>query len=293
MASLREIRIKIKSVRQTQKVTKAMKMIAAARLKKAQGALLSSRPYAYKVEELIKELSARLQAENRPLPALMRKRAEAKDKILVLFSSDRGLCGAYNVNLLKLAMDFHKKTQASGGKVFYFVIGKKGRDFLVRNGFPVEREYLNYTRKPTFAQGDTLAKEVVEFYQANTNIGEAAILYMDFKSLIKQSPALIPVIPVRAPENKKSAPVFDFIYEPGREKILEVLVPRYISVQFARTLHEAFTSEQASRMNVMENATRNAGELIDDLTLVGNKVRQANITREILEVVSGAEALVA
>lgn len=286
-----------------------MKMIAAARLKKAQGALIASRPYAYKVEELIRELTERLAAENRPLPSLMRPRSEAKDKILVVFTSDRGLCGSYNVSLLRSALDFVQKTKAAGGQVIFFVVGKKGRDFLVRSNFTIEKEYLNFTRKPSYSQAEILAKEAVEYYRAHSNVGELAVLFTDFRSMLRQTPVIASVLPAAGtfdssvieskaasagkPKEAKEKVLFDFIYEPKREQILEALIPRYINTQISRMMHEAYTSEQASRMNVMENATRNAGDLIDELTLLANKVRQASITREILEVVSGAEALTA
>lgn len=300
MASLREIRLKIKSVRQTQKVTKAMKMIAAARLKKAQSALLASRPYAYKVEDLIQDIRMRLDMPQSQWPELMRQRPHACDKMQVVLSSDRGLCGSYNVSLLRLVLEYYRSVSEKGGKAHFFVVGKKGRDFLASHNFFLVREYLHFMRQFSFAQAELLSREVLNYYRENKNIGEVSILFTDFRSLIKQTPKVISILPIPAtlsedkPERniKDSQRDFDFIYEPERELILESLLPRYVMTQMARTMLEAYTSEQASRMNVMENATRNAGDLIEELTLLGNKVRQSSITREILEVVSGAEALV-
>jgi F-type H+-transporting ATPase subunit gamma len=293
MASLREVRVKIKSVRQTQKVTKAMKMISAARFKKAQGALLSSRPYAVKVEELVGRLSARLATEPGALPPLLRPRPQAPDRLLVAFTTDRGLCGSYNVLALKSALDYAKEGSASGGKIHWFAVGKKGHQFLNAHGFLVAAYYVNFMRQPTYAQAGILTREILAYYESHPEVGEAGVLYTDFKSLLRQSPAIRRLLPPVVPAGAESSAgaSFDYLYEPDRSKILSELLPRYATTEVFRMMFEAYTSEQAARMNVMENATRNAGELIEDLTLLSNQIRQAAITREILEVVSGAEAL--
>ncbi len=294
MASIREVRTKIKSVRQTQQVTKAMKMISAARFKRAQSALFASRPYAYKVGELMQDIASRLSAEGKTLPELFRTRTNALDRVLLVFTSDKGLCGAFNVVALREVLKFYEETASRGGKTHFFVVGKKGRDFLARQGFPIVKEFTGFSRNPNFAQADILYGELMNFYKATPSVGEIVSLYTQFKSIMKYQPALnrlVPHVIETTARPKTFWDRFDFVYEPPQEVILEALLPRAIKVEIYRHLLETLTSEQASRMNVMENATRNAGDLIDSLALLANKIRQAAITREILEVVSGAEAI--
>ncbi|MBI2071287.1 MAG: ATP synthase F1 subunit gamma [Elusimicrobia bacterium] len=292
MPSLREIRIKIKSVKQTQQVTKAMKMIAASRLKRAQGQLLASRPYAQKVEELVSDLSRRLLKEGRLMPQLLKPRPDAKERLLVVFTADKGLCGSYNVVMLRETLKYYERIRGEGGSVHCFVVGKKGRDFLVNHGFQIAREFVQFLRRPAFSQAEIIGKEIVDYYVSHPGIAGVDICYMDFRSVVRQIPAVYRLLPpgLGGQQEKAEAP-FDYIYEPGREKILEELIPRYVNTELYRLVFEAYTSEQASRLNVMENATKNAGDLISDLSLLANQVRQASITRELLEVVSGAEAL--
>lgn len=296
MASLREIRKKIKSVRKTQQVTKAMKMIATSRLKRAQSSLLASRPYAKKVTELVSSLKQRLADEGVLDTPLLAPRPEAKGRLILLLSSDKGLCGSYNVALLRRLLQEMEKDRAAQGQTVFFVVGKKGRDFLARQGWPIEKEFVNYLRRPAFAQAEILAKEAMEYYLSHPQIARVDVVYMDFRSVLRQAPALASLLPpqiktddAKTPQRESASQ--DYIYEPSRSTILSELLPRYIKTELYHLIFEAYTSEQASRMNIMENATKNAGDLIDNLTLVGNNVRQAAITREILEVVSGAEAL--
>lgn len=295
MPSVREVRKKIKSVKQTQQVTRAMKMISAARLKRFQANLIASRPYAYKVSELVGDIAERLRLAGQEMPSLMKPRAAAPDRALLVFSSDKGLCGSFNTILLREALKFYEATSASGGKTWLFVVGRKARDFFERQHFAVEREFVGMLRRPSFVQAEILASELLDFYKAHPQVGAIFSLYSQFKSLLKNEPTvsqLAPLIPRAQRIQAKTEARFDYIYEPAKEMILEALLPRALKVEIYRQILETATSEQASRMNVMENATRNASDLIESFTLLANKIRQASITREILEVVSGAEALV-
>ncbi|MBI4064085.1 MAG: ATP synthase F1 subunit gamma [Elusimicrobia bacterium] len=292
MPSLREIRKKIKSVKQTQQVTKAIKMIAAARLKKAQGQLIASRPYAHKVSDLVASLTERVKTQKTALPPLIQERPQATTRLLVVITADKGFCGSFNVAILRETLKYWEAAKAKGQEVQFFVVGKKGRDFFSRQNIPMAREFVNFIRRPAFSQAEILGREVVNRYLTDPQIAAVDVLYMDFKSVVRQIPALYKLLPPTIDKKKGMVePAFDYIYEPAREKILAELLPRYITTELYRLIFEAYTSEQASRMNVMENATKNAGEIIDDLGLLANKVRQASITRELLEVVSGAEAL--
>ncbi|MBI4368751.1 MAG: ATP synthase F1 subunit gamma [Elusimicrobia bacterium] len=292
MPSVREIQRKIKSVKQTQQVTKTMKMIAASRLKRAQGQLLASRPYAQKIEELVMRLHERLKPLNLSLPALLEPRPAATMRLAVLFTSDKGLCGSYNITILRQTLKYLEQAKAENHTVRFLVIGKKGRDFLSSHQFSIEKEYVNYLRRPSFAQAEVLGQEIMRYYLDHQEVSRVDVIYMDFRSVIRQTPAIYGLIPPTLPPGKslKEEPL-DYLYEPAREKILAELLPRYVNTQLYHLIFESYTSEQASRMNVMENATKNAGDVIDALSLEANKVRQASITRELLEVVSGAEAL--
>ncbi|MEK6544228.1 MAG: ATP synthase F1 subunit gamma [Elusimicrobiota bacterium] len=292
MPSLREVRGKIKSVRKTQQVTKAMKMIAAARVKKAQANLMGSRPYARRVEELVMGLAAGLDASDLACPAEFLPRQSAKDSILLIATSDKGLCGAYNMNLFKRAMGYLVERRNEGAKVHLFVIGKKGRDFFTRSGFPIAKEYVNFIRQPSFLQANILATDLLSLYRNDFKIGRVVCLFANFKNMIRQESKFFDLLPVPMPEAAaKHVLPGDYICEPQRSVILKQLFDRYVRTIMFKLILESFTSEQASRMNVMENATKNASDMIDGLTLLGNNVRQAGITREILEVISGADAL--
>lgn len=292
MPSLREVRRKIRSVQKTKQVTKAMKMIAAARVKKAQAALFNSRPYAYKVQELVEGLLARLAESDVGLPEIFKPRVQAPDCLLVIFTSDKGLCGAFNVGLLKYGLRLMQDLKKEGRRVHLFTVGKKGRDFFFRQQIPMTREFPNFIKRPAFSQAQVLADEMLAHYVKEPAIGRMICLFTQFKNMMRQE-AVAPILWPALPSSSLKARAFDddYIYEPKREEILSELLPRYLRTQIFRIILESYTSEQASRMNVMENATRNATDVIDGLTLLGNKIRQAGITREILEVISGAEAL--
>ncbi|MFC1521818.1 ATP synthase F1 subunit gamma [Elusimicrobiota bacterium] len=295
MASIREIKRKIGSVKQTGQVTKAMKMISASRLKKSQAALIASKPYALKVEELISNIFKRMKNENKPMPDFLKTKT-GNTKLLVVFTSDKGLCGSFNNQVLRQALAYYEENKSRGINTKFVAVGKKGRDFFASKGFDIWKEYIGFIKQPSFTQAEILISDILPYYFEDKNVCAVDSLYTEFKSMLRQKPNVRKIMPLGMDESdsedQKSPKGFDYKYEPEQEKILTELLPRALKTRIYYQILESFTSEQASRMNVMENATRNAEELIEVLTLEGNKIRQASITREILEVVSGAEVLV-
>ncbi|MFH1723806.1 MAG: ATP synthase F1 subunit gamma [Elusimicrobiota bacterium] len=320
MASLRELRNKLKSVKSTQQITKAMKMVAAARMRRAQGAILASRPFAVKLEEAVGDLS-RLEAaakrvsgiggrlhpffggaadsrdaglgERLPASGLPREGAGERGAAgLILVTADKGLCGSFNANILRAAVQWIRG--ASGRPISVAVAGRKGRDLLQRlRDVPLERpaELVGIFPKATYAHAELLAEPMIERF-VEGRLDSVALLYTEFQSVVSQKVVEKRILPIPAPEAEADeAGGFGFHYEPGREKLLEALLPRHIKAQIFRALLESQAAELAARMNAMDAATKNAGELIDNLTLCLNRTRQAIITREIVEIVSGAEAL--
>ncbi len=294
MASLRDIRRKIKSVKNTQQITKAMKMVAAARLRKAQNRIIAARPFALKMEELVNDLLERIEGEeNHPLF----KKREGSKRLLLLATSDKGLCGAFNTNLIREALRYVRQHGAEN--VQLHIVGRKGRDYFRRLGLSVAKEYVNIVSDLGFKHAELITKDLLDAYVSSPNerAGEAPVavdmLYNEFKSVVQQKVVVKPLLPL-APVHMHAEDVkakTDFIYEPGKENLLEELIPRFLKAQVFRVLLESAASELGARMSAMENATQNASELIDSLTLHLNRSRQAAITKEILEVVSGAEAL--
>jgi F-type H+-transporting ATPase subunit gamma len=301
MASLRDIRRKIKSIKNTQQITKAMKMVAAARLRKAQTRILSARRYADKMEQMMTDLLIRIEGEESH--PLFRKRAGER-RALLLITSDKGLCGAFNTNLIREAMKYIRKYGAQN--VHLFVVGRKGRDYFRRLGLSVLKEYVNIFNNLGFEHAEIILQDVVEAYLGKPHptlrisrdkvvtLGDFAavdVLYNEFKSVVQQKvvlKALLPLLPMSVPVEKMRS---DFIYEPNKEVLIEGLIPRFLKTRVFRVLLESAASELGARMSAMENATKNASELMESLTLTLNRTRQTSITTEILEVVSGAEAL--
>jgi F-type H+-transporting ATPase subunit gamma len=285
MASLREIRRKIKSVKSTQQITKAMKMVAAARLRKAQSRILSARPFAQKMEELMTDLLMKVEGEE-SLPLFAKRQGEKR--ILLLVTADKGLCGAFNTNLIREATRYLTKYGAHN--VTMYVVGRKGRDFFRRTGSHIEKEYLGIFNNLNFAQAELITQDLVLAFQASSVVA-VDMLYNEFKSVIQQRlmiKTLLPLTPIEGVETKEYP---DFIYEPSKEQLLDSVIHRFLKSQVFRVLLESNAAELGARMSSMDNATRNAKELMESLTLSMNRTRQASITNEILEVVSGAEAL--
>ncbi len=301
-ASLRDIRKRITSVRSTQKITKAMKMVAAAKLRRAQESILAVRPYATKTFEMLSSLAQRASAEAHPLLAFR----DPKRVEVVVFASDRGLCGAFNMNLIQRAERFLAEEKGRAEEIALSFFGRKARDYFRKRKVEVRREYVNFFGKVDYLLASRLGQELVRDYIDN-RVDRIYLLYSEFRSAIQQRVVLKRILPVISTEDpgggekegaepppvsgKAPAKAVDYLYEPSEGEILDKLLPMYVEVQVYQALLETVASEYGARMTAMENATSNADEMIDKLTLVYNKARQASITKELIEIVSGAEAL--
>ena len=286
-ASLRDIRKRIASVRSTQQITKAMKMVAAARFRRAQESILATRPYATKMLEVLSRLAARTSAKAHPLLA----RRESRRVEVVVFTSDRGLCGAFNVNLIQKAERFMEEQKGKIEQIALSFVGRKGRDYFRRRKVLIRREYVNFFGKVDYLFASRIGQELVQAYSEEGTDG-IYLLYSEFRSAIQQRVILEKILPVTPSSPSEIGPAaVEYLYEPSESEILDKLLPMYVEVQVYRALLESLASEYGARMTAMENATNNAAEMIEKLTLVYNKARQASITKELIEIVSGAEAL--
>jgi F-type H+-transporting ATPase subunit gamma len=291
MATLREVRARIVGVKKTQKITKAMKMVAAAKLRRAQSAIVSARPYARTLQEILQHLLAPEESRDHDL---VRSR-EIRNVALLVISSDRGLCGAFNTTLLRAAVSHINTVHPAvhnEGKLRVFCAGKKAFDFFSRRHYKIHGKYLGVYNNLEFGQAKLIAQELIAGYRAGEfDIVEVA--YNEFKSIAQQRVVIEQFLPVPVKDVPLSAAVqfSNYIFEPTSTEIITEMIPRYLDFQIWRMLLESNAAEQGARMAAMENATENAGEMISSLQLVYNKARQASITKELLEVVSGAEAL--
>jgi F-type H+-transporting ATPase subunit gamma len=290
--SLRDIRKRITSVRSTQQITKAMKMVATAKLRRAQENILATRPYATKMFEVLSSLAARTSPDAHPL--LYRR--EPKRVEVVVFTSDRGLCGAFNMNLIQRAEKFLEEEKTRTEELALSFIGRKGRDYFRKRNVKMRREYVNLFGKVDFPLAARIGEDLVQSYIAE-QVDAIYLLYSEFRSAIQQRIVLekiLPVTPKKAAEGEeapKGPTAVEYIYEPSEVEILGKILPMYVEVQIYRALLESVASEFGARMTAMENATNNARDMIEKLTLMYNKARQASITKELIEIVSGAEAL--
>ena len=294
MPNLLDIRRRIKSVKNTQQITKAMKMVSAAKLKRAQDRVITARPFANKMIEVLAELAART-GENFHHPLLDARGDEAY--LVVLITADKGLCGAFNTNLIKATQGFIRDNP--GKNIEILTVGRKGRDFFRRRGATLAGEYIGLTGKGRveFSEAIEVARDVIKRFTENEEIDKAFIIYNEFKSVLQQRVVIEQLLPVSRTsteaEETTNQPLtlVDYIYEQPPAEIFSRLLPRLIETQVFRALLESVASEQGARMTAMDSASKNASELIDSLTLNMNRVRQAAITNEIIEVVSGAAAL--
>lgn len=284
-ANLRDIRKRISSVRSTQQITKAMKMVAAAKLRRAQENMMATRPYATKIYEMLSRLAARTSADIHPLLA----RRDPQRLELILFTSDRGLCGAYNINLMQRAEKFLEEEKKRYEEIYFSFIGRKGRDYFRKRKVPIHWEKVNFFGRVDYNMAAQIGQDLIKAYTAN-EVDMVCLLYSEFISPLQQRPVLKTILPIAQRLEEKELGV-DYLYEPSAAEILNQLLPLYIEVQIYQALLESLASEYGARMTAMENATKNAAEMIDKLTLFYNKVRQASITKELIEIVSGAEAL--
>jgi F-type H+-transporting ATPase subunit gamma len=299
MASLRELRSKIKSTKSTEQITKAMKMVAAARMRKSQLAILVARPFAVKMERMVRglallEVRADVAAHREiQIHPFFDQRPDDVE-LLVLVSGDKGLCGAFNSNVLRAALDWFRQRKSK--KVYCVAVGRKGRDMATRlKGQDVEMvsELVGVFPKITFAHAELLGQAVLDAY-INKGVSKVTVLYNEFKSVATQRLLIAELLPIRAPqEGGEAAPLPDYGFEPGRQELLATLLPRHIKAQFYRILLESQAAELAARMNAMDAASKNAKEMRESYVLDANRTRQAMITKEIAELVGGAEALAA
>jgi F-type H+-transporting ATPase subunit gamma len=281
MPSLKALRKRIATVRSTQKITKAMKMVAAARLRRAQDAAERARPYAGKLAETFAVVAAGIEPDAHPLLA---RREERRIDLLVL-TSDRGLCGGYNANLLRFAEAFLRERGAAAAIA---VVGRKGLEYYRRRGVTLVQHHVGVLGTPVPELTRVLAAAVADRFVRGES-DAVYLAYSRFRSAISQVPTVTPLLPVKPPEG--GAPAVDYIFEPDRGALLDLLLPRYVEAVITQALLEAIASEHGARMTAMDNATTNASDMIGRLTLVMNRVRQAAITKELMEIVSGAEAL--
>lgn len=288
MATLRDIRRRISSVRSTQQITKAMKMVSAAKLRKAQERLLSARPYAERIHTLLAHVAAEVDRSKHPL--LVER--EVKNVLYLVVSADRGLCGSFNANVLRKAK-FEIDAQKQNGEVELklITIGRKGSEHFSRRGYPITEKHVNLFDNLEFKHAALISSQIQKMYQEN-HVDRVVAIYNEFKSAAVQKVIAQQLLPIQPeyPQMQIYQPV-EYLYEPSIDQILDVICPKFLNVQIWRMLLESYAAEQGARMVAMESASENAQEMIYDLTLYYNKVRQASITKEIAEIVGGANAL--
>ena len=285
MATLKIIRKRITSIRNTQQITKAMKMVSAAKLRRAQEAALLARPYADKMNDILTNLSARVSRAAHPLLAAR----EEKRIQLVLVTSDRGLCGGYNANLVRAAQAFIR-THGDGKEILLALVGRKGADYYRRRRGETGERYLNFLATPAEELAVVIAEKLItRFVDGETDA--VYLLYSHFRSALSQVPTLEKILPVDLGESREPEQLTEYLYEPGAEELLSSLLPKITEVKIQRALLEATASEHGARMTAMDSATTNASKMMGSLTLQMNRARQASITRELMEIVGTAEAL--
>jgi F-type H+-transporting ATPase subunit gamma len=282
VASQRDIRRRIGAVKNIKQITRAMQFVAASKLKRAQDATLSSRPYSEKIDEVIADLAAVLDAETHPLLA----RREGGTRLFVVITTDRGLAGPLNTNTVRFALN---EILEHEGDLTVVTVGRKGRDALRRARVPMEAHFAGFGDRPSFADVTPLTRLITDDFLAGT-YGRIDLVYPKFVSTLVQRPVLDPLLPIRAAVETAGIPGNQFIFEPNASTVLRQILPRYVATRVFQAVLETTASEMSSKMVAMKNATENAEELIEDLTLSYNKVRQANITREMIEIASGARA---
>jgi F-type H+-transporting ATPase subunit gamma len=286
MATLREVRSRIGGVKKTQKITRAMKMVAAAKLRRRQNAVVAARPYARTIQRLLERLSASATGLELMTPR------DVKAAALIVVTSDRGFCGAFNSNLVKAAVLHSASLPGSEKGIKLFCIGKKGADFFGKQSYPVVGRYIGLFGSLNFGTAQKIAGEVVDGYLRG-DYDRVDLMFNEFKSVAQQRIAIERFLPIPVPADQEvhGTATGDVLYEPSQREILEALVPRHLNFLLWRALLESSAAEEGARMAAMENATENARDMIESLQLQYNKARQAAITKELLEIVGGAEAL--
>jgi F-type H+-transporting ATPase subunit gamma len=299
MPSLIDLRRRIRSVKNTQQITKAMKMVAASKLRRAQQRVMNARPYAIQMKRVLASAASRVDSSIHPLLTVRERRADSKT-LLVVVTGDKGLCGGFNTNILKAGAAFVLET---AGPCELGLVGRKGRDFFSRRGFAVAFEQVGIFQNLRFEDAKAVGEQAVDLFLGG-EVDRVVLIYNEFKSVMTQRVVVDQLLPISSDEMGTSEPEattgaspgegylpVEYIYEPSAQEIFNQLLPRYIEVQVYRALLESNAAFFAAQMTAMDTATKNSAEMIANLTLYMNKVRQAAITREIIEVVSGAEAL--
>jgi F-type H+-transporting ATPase subunit gamma len=283
MPALVDIRRRIRSVRNTQQITKAMKMVSAAKLRRAQEAMFAARPYARNMMEVLNSLASRARPEAHPL--LVEHGHERV--LLVVVTSDKGLCGGFNANIVRTALRFLEERPAS--RLGLDLLGRKGRDFFRRRAWKIRSEHVGLFQALHFPVAQSIARSLIEAY-VGREVDQIYLLYNEFKTVIQQRVVVERLLPIEKMAFDPREAKLDYVYEPDPGRIFDEILPKHVEVQVWRALLESAAAEHGARMAAMDAATNNAGDMIDRLTLYMNKVRQASITKEIIEVVSGAGA---
>ena len=290
MPSLLDLRRRIRAVKSTQQITKAMKAVAASRLRKAQDRILGARPFANQMHRVLGGLASQVDTSAHPLLARRAADAPARPTLLVVVTADKGLCGSFNTNIIKAAGGV---IVGSGRhEVSLGLVGRKGRDYFGKRGFGVRFELINIFGQLKYRHAQAIARAVIEAFTGG-EVDAVRLVYNEFKNVLEQRVVVNQVLPITRLETLPADVELraDYLYEPDPAAIFDMLIPRHVEIQFYRALLESAAAEHAARLTSMDSATKNATEMIEDLTLYMNKVRQATITREIIEVVSGAQAL--
>ena len=282
MASQRDIRRRITAARNIKQITRAMQFVAASKLRRAQDSTLAARPYSEKIDEVLADVAAVLGGEDHPL---LKAPTEGK-RLLVLITTDRGLAGPLNTNTIRYVA---KEITEHAGDLAVISVGRKGRDAMRRARVPIDAHFAGFGDKPAFADVLPLARLISDDFLAG-KYARIEIVYSRFISTLSQKPVIDQLLPIEASEDTEGIPGNQFLFEPDPRTVLQQLLPRYVATRLFHAVLEAKASEESSRMVAMKNATENAEELIDDLTLAYNKVRQSNITREMIEIATGARA---
>jgi F-type H+-transporting ATPase subunit gamma len=285
MPSLKKIRTRIASVKNTQKITRAMKLVAAARLRRAQMNIIAARPYAKHLMGVIAEVSARAEGAH----PLLARRTPKRVGLLVL-TSDRGLCGGFNANVNRRTERWWAEHKEQLEEIRLTVVGRKGNDYLKRRKYPIAREFTGVVGAAALPKAQEIARAVVADF-THKRLDAIYVVYNEFKNAAQQRIIVEPLLPVDPVDIPEHVGRYDFKYEPSREELLDVLLPQYVEIEVYRCILESIASEFGARMTAMENATNNASEMIGQLTLEFNRARQASITKELMEIIGGAEAL--
>ena len=289
MPSLIDIRRRVRAVKSTQQITKAMKMVSSSKLRRAQERILRSRPFAQEMLRVFNSLATRTDAARH----VLLQEQTGQRPLLIVITADRGLAGSFSANVIKGAAEFiTTHPRDAGQEIALALVGRKGRDFFMRRGFDVRYEEVGLFQNPKWSHAQAIANTAINEFLA-PEIGSVYVIYNQFKSIISQQVVVERLLPIPRLEQDPSAAIanIDYLFEPGPEELLDTLLRYHVGVQVARALLESSAAEHAARMTAMDSATRNAREMVDRLTLYMNKVRQASITREIIEIVAGAQSV--